>query len=1007
MTILATQSIAAANIRMKFEETYTSESVNRATIAAQARGINFGYRLVPDTGANASVRLERDPVLNRSMAVIVDESQNLALSIQETSDVTFDLAAFAGQRVFIYAFIDYSVASATTGEFRIVDSAELLSGSWFDRAISLGSVRVPAAGSITVDHIDSARAEYAGIEKGISGWTQLNENPKFNQGLVGYLVDWPGSTALGDGEVEPILEEDDLGRTQALRLGTALLTEPIMESRLEIPITDFDVNDLILVRTKLKTNGILGVGVSIKAKIYGWGLGVEDQLLFEVELTSQAREGTIADYEEYGFSFLVSDTPAGGGSVNLDIDQIVIYLQVENPANIAGQYDVSELYAYRRRLSGGSSNNQPMVKAPRAVEFGEVAGGLPGTVAPRIYAESGTLKYSDANTTAPVAMSDAGATEPLTSSLLRDAARGSSVTEVASGLFPYMVINGLEVSHSLLDIFAITAGSIYVDDSVIGQRRRDILGATLNIAGIDALVFVNLTNDAIEFDTLTNIAALPNGLNDKVPLAVVRNTVTPLVSPVAIRPVSMLASVPVVTLGTVPPSNPADIVAVAQKPMFTRAQSACDYLRAYYKDSPFGAASQNAPAIIQIVGLFELETGDQFDLEGIGSVVIQGVGDNGSVIQVNGMPAGATIDTSRFITNSTLTVKDLRITSNGVNVTDSALFYCSSPGDVTLINVDTTRNAVQTWDHFFYSAGGDLQAIDCSWAGRTLFFDSGFGLGQIKLERVIFQAVNTLQGEHILQGLVGNGVIIVDSTIDGQRLTTTRGAGLRGSLGVELAGVTKVRGLTLLSCPLTMSDSSDMDIRDLRFALVNNDPYQTLLTLDTCRGIVDGVRLDTGVVFPEAGTIIDALIEINGKSADVSDQVIVKNLIIRMNGNFPVETLVALADDNILLDGGNINVESFTGTGAEIFFVQGSATYTAITGMIIVCDDASSPGIVAQVNGDLNRLSNMTLTGFDNPIIQLTGDDCLVDMLVNNANGGSTVNDTGSGNIVGSSIVNA
>jgi hypothetical protein len=991
MTILATQSIAGANVRMRLDEPYTSESVNRALVAAQRTGVVYGYRLVPDTGANTSVRLERDPFKERSFASIFDKARNVAVSIQDTQDVTFNLAAQAGERVHVYAWAKYTTSEATTAEFRLVDDAEIAADpDWLNRAIPMGSVYVPSSGAITVDDIEAATAMMAGIDGGLAGWSQVNENPKFNMGLAGYMVGWTGSTVTGQAGVTPGLEEDELGRTKMIRLGNASAQGSDQQARLEVSLDDFDVDDLLLIKTKAKTNGALGTGVELKVVIYGWGLNAEDQKLFEAVLTSEDREQTIADYQEYGCTFRLSDTAADASAVNLDISQIAVYLEVDVPSGVAGQYDIAELYVHRRRLKGGSASPHASIKAARAVEFVQAGGGTSGVgVPPRFYALNGALVYEDANLDGPMPLADASATKALTGSLAQDAATGAASAGIAGGLLPYAVIDGLGVSKTGATSFQVEPGTIYVEGADLGERLRDISGGTLTIASSGfELVYVDLADDTVKSASFGAITSEANRFEDKVPLATVRNTATAYVHDVALRPISLLASSPVITLGDSIPSGGNDV----RRPLCTTARQACDMLRAYYQYAPFGSilSQRAAPGIIQVVGSFELGEDDRFDLVELDGVVIQGVhGEVGSEIVVSGAPT-----TSRFSINGRVHVRDLHIRSTGNRVDDSTLFHVSDPGHLTLTRVTTPTLSSHVWDHVITAQGASVTARDCTWSGRTLVHGGG-GSVELDMAHCLFRAFGTPTGEYLLDLGSSSSAKLLDVEI-------IQGAGL-DNLGARLQCPSSIRGLVLQSCPLELDGIDELFVDGIRIKSATNDEHTTYLTVNECEGVVRCVsaHFSTNAI----GTVLEPLIDITGK-ADINEgHITVRDITVYLGGGRQFGTVVSVGGTRVILDGVNAHVTSFEDATSAIISLGASAQYCAVSSVVLTNSDPSSPGYGISVGGGFNRIQGVTAENLPVPIA-ISGNKCLVDMVVSDSgSSAAAVVDAGTDNVVGGSVV--
>lgn len=993
MTILTTSAIVSAKVRMRFDEPYTSESVNRAAHAIQQPGIVRGFRLRQDTGANASVLLEVNPDTSDSLVAVPNDEGGFTLTVMEDANVVFDLSAQAGNRVWIFVYVDYSILSSTSAEYRVVDAAELVQ-SWVGKAICLGTVRVPASGAITQDHVDAGSSEYAGIMRaGGFGWSQVNGNPKFTRGLAGYTVGWVGGTAQGDGSVVGLLEEDSAERTHKARLGLAVNTEPLTESRLEVSISDYKENDLVRVSFLAKTNGVIGAGVKLKAQAHTWGAGSEDVELVDLTLSEGV---TIGSYELFGFTFRV---PTSG--LNFDMSMIVISVGVENPANVAGQYDITSLYVHQKRLDGPVSL-LPDVLPVRAVEFGAVDGfDFTGALDGRLDALLGALGFEDQNTSQRIPLTGSTVGEDLYGSLMEDAVHGASVSGMARGLTPFTILSGFEVTFQSGDNFEITAGSYYVNKDDVADRVN-VIGSNTVLAvapATDSLVYVDVATNTVLTETLTNIAAsFADGLTDRIPLAVVKRTGVLSIIDIRLLPSSFFAKNPVVTLGTTSPTNVADRPFIGLRPMFTTARQACEFIRAYFADTPMSPAVQDANATILILGNFELEDTDQFDLSGLRGVKIKGNGH--SSIEIASITSGAASATnSPIVFGGDLFVEDIRFISSGVNETTSALFF-GIGGTLSLKNVTMVTNQEKVWDYVMQTQSASLKAEDCVLVGRRPFYDPGFGIGSVTLIRSELHAQNTPQAEYFFDALAGNSVTIEDSVFDTTILTSSRAATFRGSLGVRFAGLTKIRGLSLFSCPAEFSDIFDMDVRDLRFTTSANDPYVWFLKADRCLGKIDGVRM-IATLTPENTTISDGLVQLIGRTG-VNEIFTLRDAFIQVGGNHDIDVLVSVDGENVTVEGLKANVASFVDAASKVVHIKATASHCQLMGSHIECDDGSSPGFAVHIEGDHNLVSMLTLRDFANPAINIAGDSNLISNILNDAGGGgSTVTDTGTGNVLG------
>lgn len=335
MTILNSTAIDITKVKTRWEEAYVSEAINRA-LSTMPKGIYHGFVLTPDGGT--IVRLSKDDLNNESKIVVEDRAIGGKFVYVENVEVTFDLTAFNGQTVYIFAYVNYSIGASTVAEYRVVDAAEL-ANPWVASASLIGTVRVPAAGAITAPNIEQSSAELAGLSGAEnSRWTSLNSNPVFRNGLAGWAVsDEKTYLAMSGGDV---------------RLGDISGAQPVASQvgiRKFLPNSGFKVGDYVHVRVRARSSNVLN-GAVLKLT---WGNQWNHTII-----------STNASALDYGFIHQITGAETGSqGRISISAD-------LTAGANATGYFFIEQVEIYVLRMSGHIEDSEVSVPFNQ-VSFGD------------------------------------------------------------------------------------------------------------------------------------------------------------------------------------------------------------------------------------------------------------------------------------------------------------------------------------------------------------------------------------------------------------------------------------------------------------------------------------------------------------------------------------------------------------------------------------------------------------------------------------------------------------
>lgn len=180
------QTISESKIKIRYREVYASEGINKKSAVVIPAGPYRGLEL--DTaGSDLSVTIRADATHGDHVAVY-ETSDGYSLTIRDVAgDIVADLTSFASQTVVIVLYAEYALGSDTMAEYRAYTYAEYDSAPEKDELVVLGTVEVPASGTIPASAIspDLRTMTWENRPTGSYPWAPLLRNPSFEMGETG------------------------------------------------------------------------------------------------------------------------------------------------------------------------------------------------------------------------------------------------------------------------------------------------------------------------------------------------------------------------------------------------------------------------------------------------------------------------------------------------------------------------------------------------------------------------------------------------------------------------------------------------------------------------------------------------------------------------------------------------------------------------------------------------------------------------------------------------------
>lgn len=174
-------------IRMRYQEQYVTQGLNRQISYVLPAGIYRGFEIQP-TANPLEVEVIGDATTSDSIALYTTED-DFALHLRRNSALAFgavDLTAYASRTVVLAIFCEYvaSPLTSTAAELRIYEldpTDEYTGATEVGELLVLGTITVPAAGVIPSSAISNDRRDLAwqALSKDAVPWTPLIRNGGF------------------------------------------------------------------------------------------------------------------------------------------------------------------------------------------------------------------------------------------------------------------------------------------------------------------------------------------------------------------------------------------------------------------------------------------------------------------------------------------------------------------------------------------------------------------------------------------------------------------------------------------------------------------------------------------------------------------------------------------------------------------------------------------------------------------------------------------------------------
>lgn len=178
-------------VKVRYNEPFTSAALNQKSVGPIPSGVVRGGLLIT-AGAGFNVTINPDPVTGDSVytyTTALGGASVFQLNYRENGARTLDLSAEAGNTVYIALFVDYSIGSTTSVEWRAYTEAELFGGAPVAEAgsvVIVGRVVVPGGGPIAASAVTPEGKTVAFFDgsKGVRQWKNIVKNGDFAAGVT-------------------------------------------------------------------------------------------------------------------------------------------------------------------------------------------------------------------------------------------------------------------------------------------------------------------------------------------------------------------------------------------------------------------------------------------------------------------------------------------------------------------------------------------------------------------------------------------------------------------------------------------------------------------------------------------------------------------------------------------------------------------------------------------------------------------------------------------------------
>lgn len=125
MTIISAFAVSENNIKVRWEEPYVSEALNKV-MSCLPRGVHRGFIVGPMTAPGSGIKISMDAVRGDSFALHEDLTNGYKTAVFFDTDFELTFSFTLGTDYYVWLDVDYSVSSNTLGYIRIGELADLL-----------------------------------------------------------------------------------------------------------------------------------------------------------------------------------------------------------------------------------------------------------------------------------------------------------------------------------------------------------------------------------------------------------------------------------------------------------------------------------------------------------------------------------------------------------------------------------------------------------------------------------------------------------------------------------------------------------------------------------------------------------------------------------------------------------------------------------------------------------------------------------------------------------------
>lgn len=263
-------NFANDEIKLRWQEPYMTEAVNRREIGADAPGVYRGFKLEPSVGV-LSVTVAADPAGQDHVAKVGLANAYMLHLRRAGGDFALDLSAYTNKTVVIAVYGVYGISITTAAQIRIYELSptdDFTGDPDRPYLTVLGTVVVPAAGVIPAANITHSRrtSAWQQVPEEAKEWRPLLLNSLFNDGptanpLLGeQCPSWKLSPLTGNGHWAAVAAAGPSGRN-ALRISPDVIASPISARATQTMLLPVRPGQILRWRTQYKVDQVPTAGV--------------------------------------------------------------------------------------------------------------------------------------------------------------------------------------------------------------------------------------------------------------------------------------------------------------------------------------------------------------------------------------------------------------------------------------------------------------------------------------------------------------------------------------------------------------------------------------------------------------------------------------------------------------------------------------------------------------------------------------------------------------------------